>query len=276
MWPMSRSSPRKRITRKTSPAAAKPRKAGRPIGAGGAVTTAQDIFDCAFELARTTPLQSISMQLVARALKITPALVHYYAGRREVLTSKVMNAFYREACSSWPLETPDWREDLIAACTLFRRRLVSRPGIAAYIVSNNKFRAFQLVDRGEIDYGAQFLERFVGYLRRAEGGPQDTALHFHLILEFIAGTAHSLARVPSPEEHRRSLNQKLADLDPRQFPNLHFVHKSLVELRSDAAFIKGLNCLIDGLSVSLRELATSTPEGGSPGGRSSRATVAAY
>jgi len=99
-------------------AAAPARGPGRPPAADGRSVSRASILRAALRLAKETPLQDLSILMVARSMKIAPGLVHYYLGGRDWLTSGVINLFYKELVKNWPAETGVWEDDLRAAAKL--------------------------------------------------------------------------------------------------------------------------------------------------------------
>src|ERR1700675_3323541 len=88
-----------------------------------------DIVKCALELAKLEPLQSISIVRVAAELGVTPALIHYYVGGRDRLTSGVMNSFYSLLTTAIPLPTPDWRAELTTVFDTIYKTYIAYGGI---------------------------------------------------------------------------------------------------------------------------------------------------
>jgi AcrR family transcriptional regulator len=205
------------------------------------------IISCALELALKTPLQDVSMLRVAKELGVTPALLYYYLGSRNALTSGVMNAFYKRVMEEWPASVGDWKLDLERVASVMYRAYVKYAGIASYVVSHNKFRLVQLVEKGEVDYGFLVFEKSVAAVRMAGFGPMRTGLYAHLIMEFVSAHAHASVRHRWPGEHREFLREVIARLDPEKYPSAHFVLDSYVQLKAVDAFSEGLLALINGL-----------------------------
>src|SRR5689334_15383315 len=74
-----------------APSQEAPRRRGRPPASEKSGTNRQAILQAALKLAKTYPLQDLSIVTVARAMNVTPALIHYYIGGRDWLTSGIMN-----------------------------------------------------------------------------------------------------------------------------------------------------------------------------------------
>lgn len=223
------------------------RRPGRPAGGGGDVLDRKAIIGVSFELARTVPLNELSIVRVARELGVTPGLVHYYLGGRDALTSGVMNCFYRGLLLQWPRLTGEWRRDMEAVANAVYRAHIDHPGVAAYVVSHNRFRLVQQVQPGEMDFGIQFFERFTEVVQAAGFGPRQTGIYAHLLIEFITAYAHATVAHRWPGEHSDFLNRKLAELDPEAFPAAHFISGSFTSLDASSAFKIGLGLFLHGL-----------------------------
>jgi AcrR family transcriptional regulator len=222
---------------------------GRPGTKEKSLLDRRVILDCAFDMARSVPLQDLSIVKVAKELSVTPALIHYYLEGRDALTSGIMNAFYREAMQRWPASGGDWRRDLEAVCRKLYQAHVSYPGVAAYVVGHSRFRMAQVVEPGEEDYGTLLFERFVGAVRAGGFDAERTATYAHLLMEFLTSAAHTTVRHRWPGEHASFLDQLIGSLDPARFPNAHFVRRSYVRFDAGIAFEEALALFLNALDV---------------------------
>jgi len=230
------------------------RARGRPTGAVSGLIDRNTIVSIATGLAKSVPLADLSIVRVARELGVTPALIHYYLGGRDVLTSGVMNAFYKELVDEWPADANQgWRHNLEVVAATVYRAYVRYPGIAAYVVSHNRFRIIQNVKPGETDYGILFIERFTSAVRSIGFDASQTGVYAHLLREFITTSAHSTVRHMWPGEHRDFLDRTLSALDPAAFPATHFVRESVTSLNASAAFTTGLRLLMQALELNLQK-----------------------
>ncbi|PSL84913.1 transcriptional regulator [Variovorax sp. WS11] len=207
------------------------------------------ILSVALQLSKTVPLSELSVVRVARELGVTPGLIHYYLRGRDRLTSGIMNAFYREAVESWPSELPDWKQNLEVVANAVYRGYLRYPGIVVYLASHNRYRLVQDVDEGEIDYGILFFERFTSAVRGAGFDALHTAGYAHLLADLITSFAHATIARRWPSQHGEFLNEKLASLDPAQFPSTHFIRQSLTSLNPADAFKMGLELVLHALEV---------------------------
>jgi len=226
------------------------RRRGRPSGVESALLDRETILSVAFQLTKSVPLADISIIRVARELGVTPALIHYYMGGRDAVTSGIMNLFYRQLVEAWPQKvSPDWRHHLEVAADTVYRAYLRYPGIAAYVVSHNRFRMVQNTAENEVDYGILFFERFCAAVQSIGFNASLTGTYAHLLIEYIISSAHSTVRHMWPGEHRDFLDRKLSALDPVQFPATHFVREGLINLNASAAFTVGLGLLLQALEI---------------------------
>jgi len=225
------------------------RKPGRPAAVAAARLSAEVIIERGLRVAERLPVEDISIVRLARELRVTPALIHYYVhGGRDALTSGIMNAFYRQTIARWPAAVGDWRTDVPATARHLFAAFIRYPGVASYFVSRNRFRIFQLVERGETDYGALAIERFTGVVREAPLDDARACIYAHLLLEFLASSAHSTARHRWPSEHPEYIKRKVAALSRRGFPHLHATASSLLSLDAEKALEEGLRLFMHGLA----------------------------
>lgn len=222
---------------------------GRPPARIVGTMSKVDIVSRTLELCRLEPLQSVSIVRVANEMGVTPALIHYYVGGRDRLTSGVMNAFYAALVGGLPAPAQDWRGDLTAVCRITYDFYIRFSGICAYLMSNNRFRVFQMVEAGEQDFGAKFFERIIGSVRVAGLAAESTAMFAHLLLQHILSSAYQQASRQLPEDHQDFLVSRLQKLDPALSPNIFFVLESFAAVRGDDAFQAGLEMVADAIGV---------------------------
>jgi AcrR family transcriptional regulator len=229
------------------------RKPGRPAAVAGAGLSEEVIIERALELAKRLPVEEISILRVARELGVASALIHYYVrGGRDALTSGIINAFYQRLFEGWPEASGAWRADLAATSRYIFRMFTSYPGVASYVGSRNRFRIFQDVADTERDYGALAIERFLGVVRAAPVGDDRAGIYAHLLLEFLVSSAYGSTRNRWPGQHPQFIADKVAELDPKTFPNLHLTASSLVALDAEKALEEVLLLFMNGLELESR------------------------
>lgn len=224
---------------------------GRPPARDGGTIGRTKILRSALKLAATVPLQELSLVVVAKAMKVTPALIHYYLGGRDWLTSGVMSLFYKDLLKNWPAETGDWKADLVAASRALFDHFLRYAGIAAYCVSNSRFRIHQLTAYGDREYGVEVLDRFAGRVRTSGLSGERTGIYANQLFEFLISTAHATAQHIYPAEHIDFLEEKAAKLNRDRYKNLEFVGSAPFSIDGDVAFKEGLDLYLLGISTEI-------------------------
>lgn len=230
-----------------APARVAGRRPGRPAANEKGGVSRQGILQTALKLAKSVALQDLSIVVVARSMNVTPALIHYYIGGRDWLTSGIMNLFYKGLVRKCPEPTGDWEQDVADSAKLFFDHLVAYPGVSAYLVLNHRFRVFQLTAFGDRDYGAEALDRFIGHVRGAGLSRERTGLHAQLIQEFVISTAHQATHDLLPADHRQFLEDKLASLDPRRTENIVYGKVGPLQLNAGSLFKEGMSMFLLGI-----------------------------
>lgn len=221
---------------------------GRPAAHVKGSISRDDVLRCALALCRREPLQNVSMVRVAAELSVTPALIHYYMGGRDRLTSGVMNSFYRVLIERLPGPVTRWRQDIGVVFVTIYETYIHYGGIVAYVMSHNRFRLFQLVEPGEQDFGSLFFERVAGAVRLAGLSAQRTAMYTHLLLQHVLSSAYQQASRQLPEDHQQFLVARMKKLSSKATPNTHFVLDSFATLRGEDAFRAGLEIIEDAIA----------------------------
>lgn len=223
------------------------RRPGRPPAQDKGGVSRQGILKTALKLSKSVALQDLSIVVVARSMDVTPALIHYYIGGRDWLTSGVMNLFYKTVWRKWPETTGDWEQDVRNSATAFFRHLIEYPGIAAYLVSNHRFRIFQLTAFGDRDYGAEVLNRLVGHVRSSGLSVERIGIYAQLIHEFVISTANQATHDLMPADHRQFYEEKLATLDPVRMEHIIFGKVAPLRLEGDELFNEGMSLFLLGM-----------------------------
>jgi AcrR family transcriptional regulator len=238
------------------------RRPGRPAGRLTGISLAS-ILRTSYRLSKTMPLQDVSIVVVAKALGVTPALIHYYCGSRDWLTSGTMNLFYSDLLKKMPQDTGDWARDIPKTAHAIYEHLVAYAGVAAYMVSHSRFRIFQLTAYGQRDYGVEVLERLATCVLQAGCTPARTGIYTHLIMEYVISRANQTVRHLFPSEAQEFLKEKLAKLDPVKFPTMILIDCAPISLDSETAFAEGINLFMLGLRNEPRTAAPRAKESGS-------------
>ena len=252
-----------KLTAKKSTAAksrtAKPvlRRPGRPskdastsrgLTVPAAVTsllTREQILEAATELAKAEPLAELSMVGLARALNVTPALIHYYVGSRDDLISGVVNRYFRARIEQLAPPTGVWRTDLERFARITYEQMVEYGGVLRYIVGHNRHRLFQKVAPGETDYGVEFFDACARIFRDGGFNAKHSALGYHLIMQFVVGSAHAQVARQLPGDHEAYVYDRLQATSASRYPGAHYVARAFSRLDAETVFDAGLAALLD-------------------------------
>src|SRR5690625_2842282 len=232
----------------------RPRRRGRPPKQASPIheeagVSRDMIINRAVELSKTMPLDQISMVQLAREFGVAPGLIHYYLGGRDNLISGVINRYYRERMESMPSLTGCWRSDVKAIIQKSFEVGVQNPGVSLYVASHNRYRLFQKVAPGEVDYGLSYFNHLTTAFKQGGFTAEQVALAYHLMAQFMVSSTMAEAAHQLPAYHRGFILEKLGHLPSEQYPGAHFVRSAFVDLSSEQAFNTGIDILLDGFEA---------------------------
>lgn len=229
------------------------RRPGRPPGSVNThkrnskpLISREAIIEKATQLAKTEPLNELSIVGIAKEFGVTTALIHYYAGSRDELISGVVNRYFRERVARFEDITADWRTNIEKhAQAIFD---VSREfgGVLQYLMSHNKFRLFQQVTAGEIDYGMVYLNRLAEIFRFGGFSAEQAAMGYHLLVQYLMTAAYAEVNRQLPSNHGKYLLTRIKETPEAQYPGAHFIAEPFSKLGSKKAFETGLKIILDG------------------------------
>lgn len=224
----------------------RPRKPNAFAGDGG--LTREAIIQKATELARAEPLDEISIVRLAQAFGVVPGLIRYHVGSRDDLLTGVLNLYFRERMASVPKITGDWRADVMAFARATMASMLRYPGIAQYIARHNRFRLFQKVDVGEVDYGLEFFNQFACVLMQGGLSRKAVAAGYHLLMLFLVASSNSEIGRMEPGRHEQFIKTRVEGLDKTRFRGALYMAKEFAQLDSHKTFEAGLSMLVDGIA----------------------------
>lgn len=228
------------------------RRPGRPGKDNPGMLNRQVILSLALQMTKSVPLTELSVVRVAAELGVTPALIHYYLGSRDGLTSGVMNAFYKDVVEHWPVEIGEWKQDFELVADAVYRAYLRYPGIVSYVAMHQRYQLFQDVRDGETDYGVLAFEKYIGTIRKMGLDAHRTAIYAHLSLELISHFSHLTVSHRWPNQSRELLVEKMGALSPDDYPNIALVRESFGNLGPTDAFTTGLKLLMEAFEVERR------------------------
>lgn len=219
--------------------------------AGRRPKNSQDIsrdamVECATRIAQAESLAEVNMVRIGKELGVATGMVHYHLGSKDELISAVINTAYKERVTQLPAITGDWRNDVEGFARSSLATLGRWPGLATYILTENKFRLFQRVKPGETDYGLAYFDHIGRILQQAGFiGPQ-AAMVYHLLMLFVSVMAAEKENRQSPHSHGDFISGYLAKFAPDSFPGAAYLAAPFSSIDSPATFDAGIVILLDG------------------------------
>ncbi|MDD2046228.1 TetR/AcrR family transcriptional regulator [Pseudomonas putida] len=203
------------------------------------------MITCAIGIAQNESLTEVSMVRIGKELGVAAGMVHYHLGSRDELISAVINAAFKDRLQQLPALTGDWRKDIEAFARSSLATLERWPGLATYILTENKFRLFQRVQPGEIDYGLAYFDH-IGQILKAATLPQPfAAMAYHLLLLFVSVIAAEKENHQAPHAHSDFISGYLMK-STQHYPGAAFLASDFVAIDSTITFDAGLALLLDG------------------------------
>lgn len=238
--------------------AAKPsRKAGRRPKLGNEHSppslTKADVIRHLIELAQREAFSEITVARLARELGVASSLIHYFLGNRDDMLILVFNHALRELAEGAPPLTGSWRADIDALLRQAHRTLMKWRGITTHLAAQNRYRIFQDVAPGEIDFGLVFFDR-VGRVFRAAGfSAEDSALAYHLLMLFLTSVARAHMFRQEPAAQRDFITNHVGKFSATDYPGATFVVPSFTNLDTETTFERGMVLLLDGFEGWLKK-----------------------
>jgi len=211
------------------------------------------ILSAGLALTKSQPLQDVSIVRVAQEFGVTPASIHYYLDGRDTLTFGIINLFFRDLLSEWPILTGVWSADLEALAEVIYRHYVRYPGIAAYFAGQNRFRVLVQSNRprGE-EHRFRFLERYFMAIDSVGLPARRGAVYALVLIQFIIASAHATAnhQLPGEQRHIRTL---LGAVEQKEYPTIHQMRASYLAVAGDDVFAAGIRVILAGLQAERRK-----------------------
>jgi AcrR family transcriptional regulator len=207
-----------------------------------AFLTRTEIVEAAARVLERDGYDALNLRAVAAALGVrAPALYRHIAGRAEL--DDLLFDHLMIGCAP-TASGDDWREDLVAVCGAWRRRLIEK-------------RDATRIALAQVSIGpniAPLLEAALAALSRSGLGEADVAEAYHACVTFVHGFASAeanLKRLESADAVRLALPQP--DWT-RSYPNLSRLAGRLAgPLDADASFRFGIESLIAGVERRVEE-----------------------
>jgi AcrR family transcriptional regulator len=218
--------------------------------AGATPTLAREqIIARAVQLAKVEPLADLSIVGLAREFGVTTALIHYYIGSRDELISGVVNLYFKARVERLGVLTGDWRIDIHHHATQSFALMLEYGGVLRYIMSHNRFRLFQQVEPGQIDYGLVYLDRVAQIFRDGGFSPEHSAMGYHLLAQYTMTAAYAQVSRQLPADHAKFIMKRIDQAPADEYAAAHYMAVPFTQLDSSSAFDAGLEMLLNGMEV---------------------------
>lgn len=218
----------------------------------------QEIIDKAVELAKSEPLSELSIIGLARQLGVTSAAVHYYVGSRDDLLSGVVNQFFKRRVETLGDLSGDWRADIEHHAHHGYALMTEYGGVLRYVMSHNRFRLFQQVDKGQTDYGLVYLDRISRIFLDGGFSPEQAAMGYHLLAQYTMTAAYAKVSNQLPADHAKYILRQIQSSPVEAYGAAHAMAEPFVKVSADKAFEVGLAMLLDSLDLWRRPAKSST------------------
>lgn len=190
-----------------------------------------EVVDRAIEIAQAEGEKGLTMRRVAEACDVTPMALYHYVENKEALLTAIVDSVVADAIGE--LGTgEDWRADLVAFLSRFRRGLIDHP-TAAQVFLRRPVLSEALARCTEL--------MFQAFERAGLEGPAIAEATDAVVLLSMGSIANDLTR---PPEIRRALTEHLAPEDAQRL-------RSEIDTYSvrdtEARFRSALDWLLDGL-----------------------------
>ena len=216
---------------------------------GLASVTREQVIAHAMQLAQSESVEGITIARLARERGVTTSLIHYFVVSRDELLSAVFNRVLKLRAEAYPPLTGRWREDLETQLLQTHESQLQWKGITTYVATHNRYRLFQRVGPGEVDYGLVFFDRIGRILKSAGLTQQHAALAYHLIMLFMTSVASAHVNRQEPVAHQAYLREHLNQFPGALFEGAHFLMPEFSSISTATTFEEGRRLLLDGISA---------------------------
>ncbi|OZI71985.1 TetR/AcrR family transcriptional regulator [Bordetella genomosp. 12] len=231
-----------------------PRRRGRPpkvaqesLADTPLISRAQ-IIERAVQLTKVEPLEELSIVGLARDFGVASSLIHYYVGSRDGLISGVVNEYFKRRVQGLVELTGQWRQDIERHARLSYDFMVEYGGVLRYVMAHNRFRLFQQVEAGQTDYGLVYLNRVAEIFRSGGFSPEDTAMGYHLLAQYIMTAAYADVSRQLPAMHAKYIRKRLEAASTQDYAAAHYMLGPFTELDAKRSFETGLKMLLDSMA----------------------------
>lgn len=211
------------------------------------------IISKAIALADQGGLEALSMRKLAVELKVQAMSLYYYFQTKDELICQMADALVTqiEFGETEANPAPDWRAIMLIRATSARALFQAHAWLPLVIDTQIQSGVRRL----------EYLNNYIGTLRRA-GFPIELALRVTSLLDsYIYGYCRHLAPGSDSEKPPEALAEDFShSFEAARFPFLNEATTLVMEHGYDeqAAFLFGLNVILNGISLELESLASLT------------------
>lgn len=229
---------------------ARPRRAGRRPKMGGTPSlTREVVINHLIGLAQREPFSEITVVRVGRELGVVPSVIHYFLGSRDDMLSLVFNQALKELVELSPPLSGAWRTDAEGHLRQAYETLLKWRGITTYMAAQNRYRIFQNVPEGEVDFGLVFYDR-MGRIFQAGGfSSEEAARAYHLLMLFLTSVARAHMFKQEPAAQRETLLAQVQRFSASDYPGASFMIGAFIGLDTESTFESGLKLMLDGFEA---------------------------
>ena len=214
--------------------------------------TREAIVAAALRLLNRDGYDALTIRALAAELGVKSASLYWHFPTKDALVDQLADELLADLDLTEP-PSADWRADLRERSFLFYRHLLSKRDAG-------RLRAGRLLTGPNT---LRWMERGLALFRRAGLDGRDAAFASHALHVYVQGfvifaqaplSARAAEGAPD-DEALGAARAVFASLPTAAFPNIVVLAGPLTEGDTDARFLYGLDCMIDGIAARSAELA---------------------
>ncbi|HLF78148.1 MAG TPA: TetR/AcrR family transcriptional regulator C-terminal domain-containing protein [Dehalococcoidia bacterium] len=201
----------------------------------------QRIIDAAIRLVDAEGLEAFTMRRLADELDVEGASLYKHIPNKAAVLVGMLRTIFTEVEPVYPPH-PSWRDRLLAGMRGFREDCLRHP------------RIFTLAMRPWESINSQRMEEDLAAMRATGFSEEQAAYAFRVLASYVTGfvARESAYMTRDPQEVREE--EEEAQQTAAHFPHSRASTRILSARRLDAAFVFGLNAMLDGIELQvLRE-----------------------
>lgn len=200
----------------------------------------QRIIDTAIRLVDGEGLEAFTMRRLADELGVEGASLYKHIPNKASVLVGMLRTIFTEIEPIYPPH-PSWRDRLLAGMRGFREDCLRHP------------RIFTLAMRPWESINSRRMEEDLAAMRDAGFSAEEAAYAFRALASYVTGFAvrESAYMTRDPQEVREE--EEEAQRTAADFPHSRTGTRILSGHRQDTAFLFGLNALLDGIEIQVKQ-----------------------